>query len=113
MANPEHEAQKQVVEYLRWVGVSFAAIPNGAKRSFKQASWLKAEGLTKGAPDIVIFSKPPRSSCVGVVVEMKSEKGRLSPEQVTFLDKLRKQNWHVIVAYGADDAIIQLKSVGW
>jgi hypothetical protein len=112
-AAPEHEAQKQVVAYLRWLGVAFAAIPNGAKRSFKLASWLKAEGMEAGAPDIVIFSRPPKFSGMGIAIEMKSEKGRLSDEQRAFHERLRLQNWHVIVAFGSDDAICQLKNLGW
>jgi len=89
------------------------AVPNGGKRiSHKDKNgryyspagqWLVAEGLRKGVPDV--WLPIMRNGHPGVVIEMKSEKGRLRPEQIEWLHKLREQGWITEVCRSWVDAI--------
>lgn len=80
------------------------AIPNGGKRSAREAAILKAEGVTAGAPDWVLFHQTPRH--VGLALEFKSPdgSGRVSPAQAYFLDGLRQNGWAVHIVKTAVEA---------
>lgn len=55
------------------------SIPNGGKRHIATAARMKAEGARVGVSDLHL--PVPRGGYHGLWIEMKSEKGRLSPEQ--------------------------------
>jgi hypothetical protein len=80
------------------------AIPNGGKRSAREAAILKAEGVTAGAPDWVLFHQTARY--VGLALEFKSPdgSGRVSPAQAYFLDGLRQNGWAVHIVKTAVEA---------
>lgn len=112
----EHKEQVEVVNWLRAHGVLFCAIPNAAKRSPQTAAYLKAEGMSAGAPDVVIFDRPTRgiAGIAGVAIEMKAARGgRLSLEQKSWHAALRARDWVVIIGHGASDAIMQLEELGY
>jgi hypothetical protein len=77
------------------------AIPNGGRRGPREAALLKAEGVTAGAPDWVLFV--PVSGWAGLAIEFKSPtgKGRLSPTQSDFHESLRSKGWMVAVVTSA------------
>jgi len=95
----------------------FCAVPNGGKRSRTEGAKLKAEGVSRGVPDILIFDAPSSEELagkVGTALEMKRKKGgRLSAEQKVWLKELEDRGWHVIVGRGAEDAIEQLQQAGY
>ena len=114
MRHLESREQQRVAYWLRAAGIFFCAIPNGGKRNRAEAARMKTEGVTAGAPDIVIFDAPPnKRGFVGVALEMKAPKGRISDEQTTFLERLGAAGWWVIVGYGADDAFRKLSVLGY
>jgi hypothetical protein len=81
-AGSEHHLQAAVAEYLTLTlphEAVFCSIPNGGKRDKATAGKLKAEGLQPGAPDLLILWK---SRAIGL--ELKTGKGRLSPQQMAF-----------------------------
>jgi hypothetical protein len=80
------------------------AIPNGGKRSVREAALMKAEGVTAGAPDWVLFHQTAQH--VGLALEFKSPtgKGRVSPAQAQFLDGLRQNGWAVHIVKTAAEA---------
>lgn len=80
------------------------AIPNGGKRSAREAALMKAEGVTAGAPDWMLFV--PRGPYAGLALEFKrpTDGGRLSASQVVFHDRLRDHQWRVFVVTSAADA---------
>ena len=96
------------VEFVKWFnGVEkfrdliLFAIPNGGKRGIKTASKLKLEGVLSGTPDIQILLPNGKS----VFIEMKKEKGgKLSPNQLSFIDKSQSLGHTVLVANGCNDA---------
>ena len=77
------------------------AIPNGGRRGPREAALLKAEGVTAGAPDWVLFV--PSSGWAGLALEFKSPtgKGRLTVTQSDFHEALRVQGWMVAVVTSA------------
>jgi hypothetical protein len=42
---------------------------------------------------------------------MKAERGRVSPEQMRWLEWLRERGWRAFVAFGAEEAINQLQNL--
>ncbi len=79
----EHHLQAAVAEFLGFAlpphEAVFCSIPNGGKRAKATAGKLKAEGLQPGAPDLLILWK---GRVIGL--ELKTGKGRLSPQQMAF-----------------------------
>ena len=101
----EHEEQREFVQWFRqtYPSTLIFAIPNGGARSPATASRLKAEGVTKGVPDLFI-------PCWELWIEMKRVKGGVtSPEQDMMHLYLRSVGYKVIVAKGFEDAQEQIK----
>lgn len=88
----ESNTQIAVVRFLRAALPSnyrVISIPNGRfKADPATIARLKREGLTPGAPDLLIL----RSDGWFATMEVKSDDGKLSPEQVEWSDWLAKGN---------------------
>ena len=89
------------------------AIPNGGRRGKIEASILKAEGVSAGAPDWVCFERSPMHPTVdgfvfyaGLALEFKSPsgKGRLTDAQRWWHHALDDEGWRVAVVTSADEA---------
>lgn len=112
----EHHAQAALVRWLAAKGVIAMAIPNAARRSARQAAYLKAEGMIAGAPDLILSRLTETSGDWSpVAIEMKRAKGgRTTPAQDEMHARLRAERWAVLVCRGLDDAIRQVSHVyGW
>ena len=103
----KHSEHSEQVGFVNWFRAKYPhtlifAIPNGEKRSVSVATRLKAEGVTRGIPDLYI------PSC-NLWVEMKrATGGRLSPDQKKVIEYLRSVGHTVIVGKGAGDASKQV-----
>ena len=105
----EHEEQVQVVKTCRMMGLMAVAIPNGFHtnvkkdgRFFGMIASLKAEGYTKGFPDLIIMGNNGQS----MFVEMKRTSGSAtSKEQKALHESMTEAGHYVVVCKGADDAI--------
>jgi hypothetical protein len=100
----EHEEQREFVRWFRqtYLGVRIFSIPNGGARSPSVAGRLKAEGVSKGVPDLYI-------PAWRVWVEMKRTKGgSVSPEQKDWRKYLESIGDFVIVGKGNEDAQMQI-----
>lgn len=69
------------------------------------ATMLKLMGVAKGYPDI--FIPLPKHPYHGFFIEMKSETGRLKPEQIEWLKYLKSQSFYAEVAHSFEDAKMQ------
>ncbi len=102
----EHIEQAQLVNWLETnhPEILFFAIPNGASLAGRgrQMNRLKAEGLLPGTADLEICE--PRGRWHGCFVEMKTEKGKLSPNQSWFLAEAEKRHYYTICAHGFEQA---------
>jgi hypothetical protein len=104
----EHEEQRA---FISWWRKSFGddcrifAIPNGEARGIAAARRLKAEGVTKGVPDL--FAP---TLCLWIEFKRQSG-GRLSAEQADWRDHLIGCGYRWILAKGAADAVNQVSRI--
>ena len=92
----EHEEQRELVRWFRqtYPGVRIFAIPNGGSRSPATAGRLKAEGVSKGVPDLFI----PEWR---LWIEMKRQNGgTVSAEQKDWIAYLENCGYFCFVAKG-------------
>ncbi len=97
------------------------AIPNGGRRSKIEASILKAEGVSAGAPDWVCFERSPMHPAdegsffgsffyTGCALEFKVDRrpSRITAQQGWWHERLRDSGWHVAVVTTAEEAWSEL-----
>lgn len=104
----EHDEQAAFVywaELLSWKYpdlLMLFAIPNGGMRSVSVGVALKKEGVKKGVPDM--FLAVPRGQYSGLFLEFKYGKGRLSPEQIWWSEKLTEKRYLCVVPFSFEQA---------
>lgn len=102
----EHLEQVFTVAWFRreYPGIRIFAIPNGGGRSKSQAGQLKAEGVSKGVPDLYI-------PAWRLWIEMKRQSGgTVSKEQKDWHEYLRSIGDSVLVCKGFEHAKEMLKN---
>lgn len=78
-------------------------IPNGGKRSAREAGRFKLEGVKPGVPDLCL--PVARGGCHGLYIEMKrTQGGRVSDQQEFWLQSLREQGYMAVVCKGWREA---------
>ena len=112
----EYEEQKALMKAARgpWgvrLGIDrrLVHVPNsGHGSNLGQAAMLKATGLRKGYPDLVLDKA--RCGYHGMRIEMKTAKGgRSSPEQIEWCRILTDEGYFVTVAKGAAEAMLKIE----
>lgn len=123
LGRSEHALQCGVVLWAalqsgKWPALKLLyAIPNGAHFGGERkqlarggsisvgairARKLKAEGLRPGVPDLCL--PVARGGYHGLYLEMKTEKGKVSPDQQAWLEALRGEGYCAMVARGDEEA---------
>lgn len=101
-AQPEMQLQAAVLEYLRMAHprILVAAVPNGGFiMDPRTVARLKWQGLLPGFPDLVLYWANHGHG----LLEIKSEGGRISPEQKAVHAALEALGWRVSVIRSLDD----------
>lgn len=100
----QHEAyeQRKVIEYCKLRKIKVFAIPNGGKRSLKEAYFLKLEGCSAGVPDLCI--PKPNAKHHGLFIEMKYGKNKPTENQKEWIEYLNSVGYLAVVCYSADEA---------
>ncbi|NLW47427.1 MAG: hypothetical protein GXY86_08835 [Firmicutes bacterium] len=95
--------------------LQWAHVPNEGKRSGKTAKILQMMGLKSGLLDILIFDSPPAYPLMkGAALELKKLKGgKVSPEQIEWLDYFNSNSWVAGVAEGLNEALSLLQDWGY
>ena len=107
-APKETQEQITVIQRVRFLYPSLAklvmAIPNGGDRDPRTAAQMVLEGLTKGAPDILVAVPFPTDH--GLFVEMKrgDGSGKVSKDQEQMRDLLIGQGYRHAVVEGTEAA---------
>lgn len=98
----EHSEQTRFVMKVRAFhpAVLCFAVPNGASVSAAQRLRLTHEGMMPGAPDLMLFAAglPP------LAVEMKTDTGKTSKEQLSMHQALRDRGAVVQLCRSAEEA---------
>ncbi len=83
-------------------GRAFAHLPDAVRRGI---AWkrLEEQGAVKGAADL--FLSIPSGDYAGLYIEMKTERGKQSPEQAEFEKAVIEQGYGYCVPKGAKAAI--------
>ena len=103
----EHEEQKAFVKWFHqgYPKVLIFAVPNAGQRDHNAASWMRAEGLVAGVPDLIV----PEWK---LAIEMKRIKGSVISEEQYWMEHYFKRiGWWHYFSYGAEDAKQKLMAV--
>ena len=103
-ASPEHDLHRTVAEYLAAAlrpPVFWTSVDAGAgKLSPRSAAMMKARGVKRGIPDILIFAREQDADARLIVIgiELKAPIGRLSDTQLAAHEALGMLGVHCRVA---------------
>jgi hypothetical protein len=109
-AQPERAIQVALIEHLTCRagrGTWWTHFPAGGRRSRINGALLKSMGTRAGVPDLLIVSQ---GRLFGL--ELKSSRGRLSPEQRATHEEMRQAGATVGVAGDVDQALDLLAEWG-
>ena len=95
--------QAKVIQYCKLRKIKIFAIPNGGKRAYKEAYFLKKSGVSSGVPDL--FVAYPNRKYHGLFIEMKYGKNKPTENQKKWIDYLNSVGYLACVCYGANEAI--------
>lgn len=124
MNQEEHNIQAACVRWfnLQWPeyrGLLFA-IPNGGARSKATAGKLKAEGVVPGVADLILmkphfrqgvyFSDMIPLDSYALCIEMKTAKGRQSPEQKEWQAKVEGEGYRYAVCRSLDEFMNEINN---
>ena len=109
----EHDDQVAFFEWIEWNLTKipeldyFFAVPNGGERNKIVGAKLKREGVRKGIPDTNL--PLACGEYIGLYIEFKHGKNKLSSDQEKWAKKLRKAGHRVEVCYGWEAAVVITK----
>lgn len=110
----EHQEQATVIQWWRHQyeahrlpEFALFAIPNGGARDLIAGARLKAEGVRKGALDLML-AKPNRIYS-GLFIEMKVGSNKPTPEQEKFIQYLASAGYRCAVCWSATEAISEIE----
>ena len=110
----EHQEQVAVIQWwdasCQFYGLphfALFAVPNGGARDAITGSRLKAEGVRRGALDLVLAK--PTAKGAGLFIEMKVGDNRLSDYQKDFVAYLKSAGYDAQAHWSADSAIQAIK----
>lgn len=103
--DPEHDLQTSLVLWIREADpeILFSATNGGVRLSMNQAKRMKAAGYLRGIPDLLFFEA--RDGFLGLALELKAPKGRISPIQRQRIEEFRLRGWRAEIAFGWDHAL--------
>lgn len=103
----ESEHQLVVMTYCRTHGDErlkrIFHIPNGGKRSKREAAELKSIGVKAGVSDL--FLPVMVGGYGGLWLEMKADEGKLSTDQQAWLNEMSEGGYMAHVCYGWQEAV--------
>ena len=106
MRQKEHKIQCAIVKwfyyaYPQYRGGLFFAVPNGGHRNIQTAARLKAEGVTAGVSDLMLFVA--RHGFHALCIEVKTIVGRQSMNQKNWQAKVEAQGFKYAVVRSLED----------
>ena len=112
MRHDESRLQRGCVRWFRAqypkLSRNLCAIPNGGARDAVTGAILKGEGVVAGVADLILFR--PSGQFHALCIEMKTPKGRQSPEQMAWEEAVSEQGYKYIICRSLEDFIAQVSS---
>lgn len=113
----ERAVQRGAIRLLTMQGYEVIAVPNGAHLSGNkiaramQMQALKADGLRRGFPDLIVLGKEPGQ--IGFMECKRPKGGKVSSHQEKWRDLLQEKGfpWHLVLL--PEDALVALRLWGW
>lgn len=101
--------QYKLSERLRQKEILFFHVPNGGKRSKREAAKFVAMGVRAGVHDLVVLL----DKGVTVFIEVKVGKGVLSKSQEKFHEEIKmvSHNSHLLQSDSVEDGLAQLEAI--
>jgi hypothetical protein len=84
---------------------AFFAVPNGELRAKSVGARLKLEGVKAGVPDLCIACPSKDGRKHGLFVELKTSKGKVSPEQKEWILRLNLAGYRADVVRSLDEFV--------
>ena len=101
----EHRIQCACVNWFRLQYPDHAsalfAVPNGGRRDRVSGAKLKAEGVLPGVSDLILLVA--RGGYHGLLIEMKTPKGKQSPAQKVWQREMESRGYRYIVCHSFDE----------
>lgn len=105
-----HDEDNLQIACVRWFSYAYPRFssllhhsPNGGRRNLREAARFKAMGTKAGFPDL--FLAVPRGDMHGLFIEMKSERGRQTPEQRAWQLAAEGQEYRYAICRTIDEFI--------
>lgn len=106
----EYQEQAAMCDWLLAHKVKYFAVPNQGQRDRVYAARLRRVGVKAGIPDLILVT--PARDGHPIAIEMKRTKGgKLSDDQLYWHQVMADCGWHVVVGWGAHDAIEKLEQL--
>lgn len=112
----EDNFQVSVARYLDSMRLLWTHVANERKTDVKVSvkgirytpagSKLKAKGVKRGVPDVLIFE--PRGPYHGMAIELKVGKNKPSPDQQQFIDDLRRRGYKTVITWSLDELMFEV-----
>lgn len=110
MAERQHSESNEQIAAMDWLRLQHPKIAeytlhigNERKASYFAGFIMKKMGVLKGASDL--FMAWPNGGFHGLFIEVKSLKGRPSPEQKAFIQRMKEVGYRAEICYGAEEVI--------
>jgi len=103
----QHEEDKIQMMLVAWFRLQYPKIlmtisPGGLITNAKSGNKANKMGYSKGTPDLLILQ--PSGKYHGLLIELKSSKGKASPEQIVWLGKLLEKGYYAHICIGFEEA---------
>jgi len=107
--SPEHDIQVRLIDLLKSIEPKplYSATVGGVRLAMHTAKKMKQAGYSKGIPDLLIFE--PKGMYVGLAIEVKTLKGRPSPEQRAWIRDLNSRGWRAEICKGYESCASLIK----
>lgn len=105
-----HDEDSLQVACVRWFSLQYPRMavllhhsPNGGKRNASEAARFKAMGVRAGFPDLVLLV--PRGRYHGLMIELKTTKGRQSEHQAHYQQAVEEQGYRYEICRDANQFV--------
>lgn len=101
----EHRLQTACVTWFRYQYNRYYhnlfAVPNGGRRDKETGAMLKDEGVLRGVADLILLKSNAHYGAL--LIEMKTEKGKQSPNQREWQEKIEKDGYKYVICRSKED----------